>query len=118
MSFFLQRNDRHAAAPRQAQGSSEEKSLSHELWDWTKSILVALFVVMLLHKFGFNLSMVQGSSMQPTLAEGEWLFVNKAITYLRAPSRGEVVILREPMPEHAEEHPFLGKGSSPWPGMK
>jgi len=108
LSFLVQREAKRTSAAARA-ASLETKSLSHELWDWTKSILVALLVVMLLHEFGFNLSLVQGSSMQPTLQEGEWLFVNKAITYLAPPKRGEIVILAEPEEQFAQDHPFLVK---------
>ncbi|MBD0382347.1 signal peptidase I [Paenibacillus sedimenti] len=107
MSFFVQRERNKAAAKRTKE--IEAKSLTHELWDWAKSILVALLVVILVHQFGFNLSTVRGNSMQPTLQEGEWLFVNKAVTYLKAPQRGEVVILKEPAEQLILNHPYLVK---------
>lgn len=110
MSFFVGRNESNKAASQPKSGKqAEARSLTHELWDWTKSILVALLVVILVHQFGFNLSTVRGHSMDPTLQEGEWLFVNRAITYLKAPQRGEIVILQE-NEEHAfTQHPFLVK---------
>ncbi|WP_261303863.1 signal peptidase I [Paenibacillus andongensis] len=108
MSFFVGRSESNKAAS-QSKTYNEAKSLTHELWDWTKSILVALLVVILVHQFGFNLSTVRGHSMQPTLQEGEWLFVNKAITYLKAPKRGEIVILKESEEFVAVQHPFLVK---------
>uniref|UniRef100_A0A4Y8Q3F8 Signal peptidase I n=2 Tax=Paenibacillus athensensis TaxID=1967502 RepID=A0A4Y8Q3F8_9BACL len=80
-----------------------------EIWDWTKSTLVAVGVVLLLHRFGFYLSAVSGSSMQPTLQDGEWLLVNKAVTYMHEPRRGDVVIVSEPQEERAKTHPFLVK---------
>ncbi|NQX62471.1 signal peptidase I [Paenibacillus qinlingensis] len=108
MSFFVGREDSKRQVS--AQGYvHESKSFTHELWDWTKSILVALLVVIIVHQFGFNLSTVRGHSMDPTLREGEWLFVNKAITYLKAPSRGEIVILEEPERLALPQHPLLVK---------
>ncbi|OAS17451.1 signal peptidase I [Paenibacillus oryzisoli] len=108
MSFLVRREDSKRQVS--AQGYVQEsKSFAHELWDWTKSILVALLVVILVHQFGFNLSTVRGHSMDPTLHEGEWLFVNKAITYLKAPSRGEIVILEEPEKLALPQHPLLVK---------
>lgn len=109
MSFFVQRNERDKITSPSSKEDNEAKSLIHELWDWIKAILVALLVVILVHQFGFNLSTVRGSSMQPTLQEGEWLFVNRAITYLKAPQRGDVVILKEPEEQFAANHPFLVK---------
>ncbi|TXK82686.1 signal peptidase I [Paenibacillus sp. N3.4] len=108
MSFFAQRNETNRSVSK-SKGHAEAKSLTHELWDWTKSILVALLVVILVHQYGFNLSTVRGNSMQPSLQEGEWLFVNKAITYIKAPKRGEIVILKEPEEQFALQHPFLVK---------
>jgi signal peptidase I len=108
MSFFVGRNESNKTAS-QPKKETEARSLTHELWDWTKSILVALLVVILVHQFGFNLSTVRGHSMQPTLQEGEWLFVNKAITYLKAPQRGEIVILKESEDIALTKHLFLVK---------
>ena len=110
MSFFVGRNESNQAAsqPRNAK-QAEVRSLTHELWDWTKSILVALLVVILVHQFGFNLSTVRGHSMDPTLQEGEWLFVNKAITYFQSPERGDIVILKETEEYAFTQHPFLVK---------
>lgn len=110
MSFFVGRNESNQAAsqPRNIK-QAEVRSLTHELWDWTKSILVALLVVILVHQFGFNLSTVRGHSMDPTLQEGEWLFVNKAITYFKSPQHGEIVILKETEEYAFTQHPFLVK---------
>lgn len=108
MSFLVGRNESNKAAS-QPKVNKEVRSLTHELWDWTKSILIALLVVILVHQFGFNLSTVRGHSMQPTLQEGEWLFVNKAITYLKAPQRGEIVILNETDSQVIMKYPFLVK---------
>ncbi|UKS26487.1 signal peptidase I [Paenibacillus sp. HWE-109] len=108
MSFFVGRNETNKATARPRQ-DTESRSFTHELWDWTKSILVALLVVILVHQFGFNLSTVRGNSMLPTLQEGEWLFVNKAITYLKAPQRGEVVILKESKEFALVKHLYLVK---------
>ncbi|WNR45011.1 signal peptidase I [Paenibacillus roseipurpureus] len=95
MSFFIGggSSNQAEAVPNRVQ---ESRSLTQELWDWTKSILVALLVVVIVHQFVFNFSTVRGHSMDPTLNEGEWLLVNKAITYLQAPDRGDIVILEEP----------------------
>lgn len=72
------------------------RSLAAEIWDWTKSISVALILVILLNMYVFNLSTVKGHSMEPTLKEKEWLFVNKFSFLIGHPSRGDVVILKDP----------------------
>jgi signal peptidase I len=68
----------------------------NELWDWIKSILFALAIVLIIHQFIFNLSTVEGQSMEPTLEENEWLFVNKIIYLTGSPSHGDIVILKDP----------------------
>lgn len=67
-----------------------------ELLDWIKTFVLAFAVVLLLHFFVFNLSKVEGHSMEPTLTEHEWLFVNKIIYIVGKPKVGDVVILKEP----------------------
>lgn len=69
-----------------------------ELWDWMKSIAVALVLVFLIHQFVFNLSTVRGHSMEPTLAEGEWLFINKIGYLVGEPQLGDIVIFKDPDP--------------------
>ncbi|MFC3790302.1 signal peptidase I [Paenibacillus sp. GCM10012307] len=70
--------------------------LVKELLDWFKTLLLAVIIVMLLHYFVFNLSTVKGHSMQPTLEEKEWLFVNKAVYLFGSPERGNIVIVEDP----------------------
>lgn len=70
--------------------------LAAELWDWLKTLAIALVIVLILHYFVFNLSTVEGHSMEPTLTEEEWLFVNKFVYLTGSPKVGDVVILEEP----------------------
>ncbi|MGO4180581.1 signal peptidase I [Paenibacillus sp. TAF43_2] len=79
-----------------------------ELLDWSKTLVVAFAVVLLLHFFVFNLSKVEGHSMEPTLTEHEWLFVNKFVYLVGKPMVGDVVILKEPDMGEDEEK-FLVK---------
>jgi signal peptidase I len=68
-----------------------------ELWDWSRTLIIALIMVLLLHFFVFNLSTVKGQSMEPTLYEKEWLFINKyTYTFGGSPERSDVVILKDP----------------------
>lgn len=92
-------NEREAAVPseRPENTGGEPVSARSELWEWIKSIAVALVIVFLIHTFVFNLSTVKGNSMQPTLADGEWLFINKIGLWLGEPDRGDIVILKDPM---------------------
>ncbi|UUZ82980.1 signal peptidase I [Paenibacillus sp. P26] len=89
-------------------GEETETGLLMEVWDWFKSIVIAMIVVILLHQFVFHLSTVKGASMQPTLEEGEWLFINKTVRITGSVHRGDVVVIKEPSGEDGL-HPFLVK---------
>ncbi|WP_339181728.1 signal peptidase I [Paenibacillus sp. FSL H8-0317] len=91
------------------------KSWVVELWDWVKTIVVAFVIMMLLNLFVFNLSMVKGQSMQPTLVERDRLFVNKIVYHLGTPSRSDVIVLRDPS-EGVEKKDFLVKRIVGLPG--
>ena len=78
---------------------SEEKnstSSTQVAWEILKTIVgVALFVIF------FRFFIVQpfyivGSSMLPDFHDGQYLFIDEASYYLRAPERGEVIVFRHP----------------------
>jgi signal peptidase I len=79
--------------------SVEKQGLSgwrKELWDWSKALIVAFIIVLLLRAFVFQLSTVKKISMQPTLYENEWLFINKIVLEFGSLHREDVVILKDP----------------------
>jgi signal peptidase I len=88
-------NEMDAQAMKEEQPIERKKKTS-ELWEWTKSISTALVIVLIIHFFIFNLSTVKGQSMQPTLLDGEWLFINKIGYIIGGPERGDIVILKDP----------------------
>jgi signal peptidase I len=67
-----------------------------EVWDWSKALIVALIIVLLLKTYVFQLSTVKHQSMQPTLYENEWVFINKIVYEFGSPKRGDIVILKDP----------------------
>lgn len=79
-----------------------------ELWDWSKALIVAVIIVLLLRAFIFQLSTVKKVSMEPTLHENDWLFVNKIVLQLAEFKRGDVVILKDPS-EGQDRKEFLVK---------
>lgn len=91
------------------------KSWPAELWDWVKTIVLAFVIMMLLNLFVFNLSMVKGQSMQPTLVESDRLFVNKMVYHFGEPARSDVIVLRDPS-EDAGKKDFLVKRIVGLPG--
>lgn len=114
MSFYQsqERGDASLHGEPDKTGAEPKPERSHrltsELWDWIKSISIALLVVIVLNLYVFNLSTVKGHSMEPTLKEKEWLFVNKLVYVVGSPKRGDVVILKDPDMVGAERQ-FLVK---------
>ncbi|WP_336776098.1 signal peptidase I [Paenibacillus sp. MMO-58] len=86
-------SDLNETAPREAH---EKPHWFKEVLEWAKTITISFLIVMVLHLFVFNLSTVEGHSMEPTLRDREWLFVNKAAYLIGNPKLGDVVILEDP----------------------
>jgi signal peptidase I len=63
-----------------------------ELWDWVRSILIAVILAVLIRLFLFEVFVVEGRSMHPTLQEAERLMVNKVIYRFDQPKTGDVVV--------------------------
>lgn len=83
-----------AANPQETE--AEKSSWVTELWDWVKTIAIAFCIMVLLNMFVFNLSMVKGESMEPTLEASERLFINKLVYRFADPGRGDVIVLKDP----------------------
>lgn len=68
-----------------------------EVWEWIRAIGGALLLAWLIQQFFFQMFMVDGHSMDPTLANQERAIVNKLIYEIRAPRYGEIVIFKYPL---------------------
>ena len=55
------------------------QSFGRSLWEWTKSIVVALVVWFFLRTFLVEAFRIPSGSMENTLLIGDFLFVNKAL---------------------------------------
>ena len=73
-----------------------KKRILKEIREWIVSIAVALLVVALLRAFVFTLIRVDGESMQPTLLNGERLFVTVYDAKFGSVERGDVIICHYP----------------------
>src|SRR5690606_38888738 len=67
-----------------------------ELYEWIKTFAIAIVLVVIIRLFLFDNYVVYGQSMEPNFEHQERLIVNKIIYDLRAPKRGEVVVLHAP----------------------
>ncbi|MEF2248677.1 signal peptidase I [Paenibacillus sp. IITD108] len=80
-----------------------QRSKRSEFISWMKTISLALVIVIILHTFVFQLSIVKGHSMEPTLKEKEVLFINKWKYLFGSPKVGDVVILENPLGNDGKE---------------
>lgn len=65
-------------------------------WETIKFIILALIIVTPIRMFVAQPFIVNGSSMDPTFATGQYLIVDELSYHLGDPSRGDVIILRYP----------------------
>ncbi|MBS3898285.1 MAG: signal peptidase I [Dethiobacter sp.] len=63
-----------------------------EVWEWIKSVLVAVILALVIRAFLVEVFLVQGQSMLPTLHDRERLVVSKVQYYFRQPLPGEIVV--------------------------
>lgn len=70
----------------------KKTSLQDELFDWAQNIAVILTVVVLVFSFAFRIVGVEGSSMEPTLHDGDWMLISKLFY---EPEYGDIVVLRK-----------------------
>ncbi|WP_191565740.1 signal peptidase I [Metabacillus idriensis] len=71
--------------------SGEKKS--NPFFEWGKAIMIAAGLALIIRLFLFEPYLVEGSSMDPTLHDGEHLFVNKASFMIGEVKRGDIVII-------------------------
>jgi signal peptidase I len=91
--------------------TADVKSLSHTMWEWVKSLGIALAIWFLLTSFLVQAFRIPSGSMENTLLIGDFLFVNKALygaeipiihkrlPALREPRRSDIVVF-----DSVEEH--------------
>jgi len=65
-----------------------------EIVDWLRSILIAIVLAFLIRLFLFEVFVVEGRSMYPTLHEAERLMVNKFIYRFNEPQLGDIVVFK------------------------
>ena len=78
------------------------KSILKELAGWIVYILIIVVLAYLIITFVGQRTEVCGSSMEPTLSDGEQLIVDKISYRFRDPKRYDIVVF----PYNSEEKPF------------
>ncbi len=67
-------------------------SRSREVWEWVRSIAVAILLALVIRFFLFEVFVVEGRSMFPTLEEHERLVVNKLVYRFDEPHPGDIIV--------------------------
>ena len=59
-------------------------------------VIISLVTVFIIRSFIIQPFLVNGSSMEPTFSNGNYLLIDEVSYYFRSPDRGEVVVFRYP----------------------
>jgi signal peptidase I len=71
-------------------------SLRHEIRVWTRDLLIAIGLALVIIVFLYQPVKVEGTSMMPSLDDQERIFVNKYVYRLEPIQRGDIVVFRYP----------------------
>ena len=71
-----------------------------EIKEWAQAIIAAVVLALLIRTFLFEIILVDGSSMLPTLQDADRVFVNKIGYIVGKPQHGDVVIFKTPEDPH------------------
>ena len=92
-----------SAAPEQpapesgAPVSSTTHSLRNEIRVWTRDLLIAIGLALVIIVFLYQPVKVEGTSMAPLLSDQERIFINKFVYRFEPISRGDVVVFWYPL---------------------
>ncbi len=74
----------------------ERDDILYDVWDWVKTIAIALIITIFIKMFIVDATKVSGNSMLNTLHNGDILLVDKIGSRFRGYERGDIVILKAP----------------------
>lgn len=77
-------------------GKDNSDSSSKEMKEWAQAIITAVVLALLIRMFLFEIILVDGSSMEPTLYDRNRVFVNKIGYLIGEPQHGDVIIFKTP----------------------
>jgi signal peptidase I len=72
------------------------KKKKNELWEWTKALVIAFLIAVIIRYFLFTPIVVDGESMMPTLEDGDRMIVNKFGYTIGEPNRFDIVVFHAP----------------------
>ena len=80
-----------------AQGPSLTSEVSAFFWETIKIVTISLIIILPIRYYIVQPFFVKGASMESNFHDGDYLFVDELSYQLGIPSRGDVVIFREPI---------------------
>jgi len=80
-----------------AEQSPSLLSLRHEIRVWTRDLLIAIGLALIIIVFLYQPVKVEGTSMAPLLSDQERIFINKFVYRFEAIHRGDVVVFWYPL---------------------
>lgn len=78
-----------------------------ECLDWTVHILLAVLVAILIVNYVFQITIVNGNSMERYLHDGDRLIVEKFVYKFRGLKRGDIVVINKPQDLEDERTPII-----------
>lgn len=75
-------------------GEQKNNVRNNEIWEWVKALIIAGILALIIRTFLFEPYVVNGTSMMPTLEDGEKLIVNKMTYYFNEPERGDIIVFQ------------------------
>jgi signal peptidase I len=95
-------NSSAAISPSTSPNTSSEQapsllSLRHEIRVWTRDLLIAIGLALVIIVFLYQPVKVEGTSMAPLLSDQERIFINKFVYRFEAIHRGDVVVFWYPL---------------------
>jgi len=85
------------SAPEAPAAPSTAHSLRHEIRVWTRDLLIAIGLALVIIVFLYQPVKVEGTSMAPLLSDQERIFINKFVYRFEPISRGDVVVFWYPL---------------------
>jgi signal peptidase I len=73
-----------------------DTSFRHSVLEWIKVIVIALAIALPIRWFVAEPFIVNGASMDPTFATGQFLIVDRISYRFEAPARGDVIVFEYP----------------------
>ena len=68
---------------------------------------VGAVIIFVLTQITFQISIINGHSMEPQLQDGQRVLVNKLVYSLHQPERGDIIVFYPPKPDVSEREPYI-----------